>query len=77
MSKSTILAIDNGTQSVRAILFDLQGNIVAKAQVFLEAYFSTHPAGLNTTLKTTGRPCALPANACGPSTRRPAPPCGA
>ena len=43
MSKPTILAIDNGTQSVRAILFDLQGNIVAKAQVFLEAYFSTHP----------------------------------
>jgi hypothetical protein len=25
------------------LLFDLQGNIVAKAQVFLEAYFSTHP----------------------------------
>ncbi len=43
MSDSTILAIDNGTQSVRAILFDLAGNIVAKSQVHLEAYFSTHP----------------------------------
>ncbi len=43
MSKPTILAIDNGTQSVRAILFDLHGNIIAKEQVFLEAYFSTHP----------------------------------
>ena len=43
MSKPTILAIDNGTQSVRAILFDLHGNIVAKEQVFLEAYFSKHP----------------------------------
>lgn len=43
MSEPTILAIDNGTQSVRALLFDLQGNIVAKAQVHLEAYFSEHP----------------------------------
>ena len=39
----TILAIDNGTQSVRALLFDLRGNIVAKCQVPLLAYFSAHP----------------------------------
>ncbi len=39
--KSTILAIDNGTQSLRAILFDLHGNLIAKVQVpLLEAYFS-------------------------------------
>src|SRR6266571_3654332 len=43
MSDKTILAIDNGTQSVRALLFDLNGNIVAKSQVHLEPYFSTHP----------------------------------
>lgn len=43
MSEPTILSIDNGTQSVRALLFDLQGNIVAKAQVHLQAYFSEHP----------------------------------
>ncbi|HZV66156.1 MAG TPA: FGGY family carbohydrate kinase, partial [Telluria sp.] len=43
MSDHTILAIDNGTQSVRALLFDLNGNIVAKSQVHLEPYFSTHP----------------------------------
>lgn len=43
MSNDYILAIDNGTQSVRAILFDLHGNIVAKSQVFLEAYFSANP----------------------------------
>jgi sugar (pentulose or hexulose) kinase len=43
MSEPTILSIDNGTQSVRALLFDLQGNIVAKTQVHLEAYFSEHP----------------------------------
>ena len=38
-----ILAIDNGTQSVRALLFDLRGDIVAKCQVPLEAYFSHQP----------------------------------
>ena len=38
-----ILAIDNGTQSVRALLFDRDGNLAAKAQVFLEAYYSEHP----------------------------------
>jgi sugar (pentulose or hexulose) kinase len=43
MGEPTILAIDNGTQSVRAILFDLRGNIVAKSQVMLDAYFSDHP----------------------------------
>lgn len=35
-----ILAIDNGTQSVRALLIDLQGNIASKARVPLEPYFS-------------------------------------
>ncbi|MES2318178.1 MAG: FGGY-family carbohydrate kinase [Pseudomonadota bacterium] len=39
----TILAIDNGTQSVRALLFDLNGNIVAKSQVHLQPYFSDQP----------------------------------
>jgi sugar (pentulose or hexulose) kinase len=43
MLEPTVLAIDNGTQSVRAILFDLRGNIVAKSQVMLEAYFSDQP----------------------------------
>ena len=43
MTGDTILAIDNGTQSVRALLFDLNGEIVAKSQVHLDAYFSTHP----------------------------------
>jgi sugar (pentulose or hexulose) kinase len=43
MSSDYILAIDNGTQSVRALLFDLHGHIVAKTQVHLEAYFSDHP----------------------------------
>jgi len=38
-----LLAIDNGTQSVRAIVFDLRGNLVAKAQVPIEPYFSQQP----------------------------------
>ncbi|NOZ79570.1 MAG: carbohydrate kinase [Acidobacteria bacterium] len=38
-----ILAIDNGTQSVRALLFDLAGTLVAGARVPLEAYVSPEP----------------------------------
>lgn len=38
-----LLAIDNGTQSVRALIFDLRGNLVAKGQVNLEPYFSRKP----------------------------------
>lgn len=43
MGGDHILAIDNGTQSVRALLFDLEGNLVAKSLVPLEAYFSRKP----------------------------------
>ena len=38
-----ILAIDNGTQSVRALIFDLRGSLVAKARVPIEPYFSRQP----------------------------------
>lgn len=38
-----VLSIDNGTQSVRALLFDLKGNLVAASRVVLEPYFSEHP----------------------------------
>ena len=37
-----ILAIDNGTQSVRALLFDLQGKLVDKSQVAI-TYQSAEP----------------------------------
>jgi sugar (pentulose or hexulose) kinase len=43
MTTPLILSIDNGTQSVRALLFDLQGNLVAKSRVAIEPYFSEHP----------------------------------
>ncbi|MDP7593717.1 MAG: FGGY-family carbohydrate kinase [Litorilituus sp.] len=38
-----ILTIDNGTQSVRALLFNLNGDLVAKSRLELEAYFSKKP----------------------------------
>lgn len=38
-----VLAIDNGTQSVRALVFDLQGQIVAKSKVEIEPYYSDEP----------------------------------
>jgi len=41
--KSYLLAIDNGTQSVRALLFDLDGNLLGKGKVELQAYYSTQP----------------------------------
>ncbi len=43
MKQDYILAIDNGTQSVRALIFDLQGQLVAKSKVELEPYFSLNP----------------------------------
>jgi sugar (pentulose or hexulose) kinase len=38
-----VLAIDNGTQSVRAMVFDNIGQLVAKSKVDIEPYFSTQP----------------------------------
>ncbi len=41
--KDLILAIDNGTQSIRALLFDPQGNLLAKSRTPIEPYESTQP----------------------------------
>jgi len=38
-----LLAIDNGTQSVRALIFDSKGQVIAKSQVDLDTYFSNTP----------------------------------
>ena len=43
MSGDHILAIDCGTQSVRALIFDLRGDLVHKVQVPIEPYFSPKP----------------------------------
>ena len=38
-----LLAIDNGTQSVRALVFDPRGNLIAMQRVYIEPYYSTAP----------------------------------
>lgn len=43
MSGENILAIDNGTQSVRALLFDLTGKLIAKSRIVIDPYYSTAP----------------------------------
>ncbi len=43
-SKDLILAIDNGTQSLKAILFDTTGQLLAKEAVAFVPYYSEQPA---------------------------------
>lgn len=43
MTAPLILAIDNGTQSVRALLFNLEGELVGKGKEEIEPYFSDQP----------------------------------
>ena len=43
MSADRILAIDNGTQSVRVLLFDLKGNLLAKSRIPIESYSAPTP----------------------------------
>ncbi len=43
-NKDLLLAIDNGTQSMKALVFDLEGQLIAAQIVpFKPPYFSTHP----------------------------------
>lgn len=43
MAGDLVLAIDHGTQSVRALLFDLRGNLLAKSRVPIDYYVSQAP----------------------------------
>lgn len=43
MSGENILAIDNGTQSTRAMIFDPQGNLLFKSRVTIDNYSSPEP----------------------------------
>ena len=43
LPKDCLLSIDNGTQSVRAMLFNAHGELLAKHSIALEPYFSTQP----------------------------------
>jgi sugar (pentulose or hexulose) kinase len=42
-NQDSILVIDFGTQSVRALIIDLHGNVLDKAQVHIEPYYSREP----------------------------------
>jgi len=42
-TRDLILTIDNGTMSLKALLFDLQGRLLAKEQVAFKPYYSEHP----------------------------------
>jgi sugar (pentulose or hexulose) kinase len=44
VDKDLLLAIDNGTQSLKALIFDLDGELLAKEIVAFSPYFSDHPA---------------------------------
>jgi sugar (pentulose or hexulose) kinase len=43
MTKDLLLALDQGTQSVRAMIFDARGELLAKSQVHIVPYFSKKP----------------------------------
>jgi sugar (pentulose or hexulose) kinase len=42
-AKDLLLAIDNGTQSLKALVFDLQGQLLAREQVEFTPYYSDQP----------------------------------
>lgn len=43
LTRDLILAIDNGTQSLKAIIFDGEGRALAKERVFFQPYYSLQP----------------------------------
>ena len=43
-NKDLLLAIDNGTQSLKALIFDLEGQLLLKEVVPFIPYFSDQPA---------------------------------
>jgi len=42
-NRDLLLSIDNGTQSLKALLFDLKGELIARQQVIFEPYYSEQP----------------------------------
>jgi sugar (pentulose or hexulose) kinase len=43
ITKELLLAIDNGTQSIKALVFGIDGRLVAKESVALDPYYSKQP----------------------------------
>ena len=63
-----LLAIDCGTQSVRVLLFDLDGALVAKSQLPFDDYRSRRRAGSSTTSTASGARPRPPASGSGKRT---------
>ena len=42
-TRDLLLSIDNGTQSLKALVFDASGHLKARRQIFFTPYFSDHP----------------------------------
>jgi sugar (pentulose or hexulose) kinase len=42
-AKDLLLSIDNGTQSLKALIFDTRGNLLARKQIRFTPYFSNRP----------------------------------
>ena len=61
------LSIDNGTQSVRAMVFDGEGQLIAKSKVEIEPYFSSQKDGQSSMQIIFGIPCVKLAKNCGQS----------
>ena len=59
-NQDLLLAIDCGTQSLKALVFDLNGNLLDKEQILFTPYFSENP-GPSRIRRFSGRPCAGPA----------------
>ena len=71
MGQDYLLAIDNGTQSIRALLFDLNGHIAARSKVEIEPYFSEQPGWAEQHPQYFWRSCAKPASSCGQTPKSP------
>jgi hypothetical protein len=59
--KDLLLSIDNGTQSLKALVFDPGGNLIAKEQVLFTPYFSDRPGWAEQDPKVFWMHCARPA----------------
>jgi len=64
-NKDLLLSIDNGTQSLKALIFDLKGELIAKDRLYLSPTTLKIPDGLSRTLMSSGRHCARHARAYG------------
>jgi hypothetical protein len=59
-NKDLLLAIDNGTQSLKALIFDLEGQLLVKELVPFTLIFQNSPPGPNRIRMFSGRHSAGP-----------------